>query len=195
MTLRNSDLQSVSDLDSICNSCDVFSTKMIKGRWVDERLFIWRILSNNSSGWILGICLFRCWTREGQLKIHFVESWSRILFPTYVITPGLFPLQITSLANNKNIKCMLVTAKGVCLMLTMCEIALNPKYKYNLPCTCQDFLVSKITIFSYYEIRFTYNYRKRGFVNVDADTDNDNHFFNRQWQTCEFGPVRVAVNY
>ena len=44
-----------------------------------------------------------------------------------------FPLQITFLANNKNIKRMLVTAKGVCLMLTMCEIALNPKYKYNLP--------------------------------------------------------------
>ena len=29
-------------------------------------------------------------------------------------------------------RAMLVTAKGVCLMLTMCEIALNPKYKYNL---------------------------------------------------------------
>ena len=61
-------------------------------------------------------------------------SWGKVdlVLLQILMTSGLFPLYITSLANNKNIKCMLVTAKGVCLMLTMCEIALNPKYKYNL---------------------------------------------------------------
>ena len=57
-------------------------------------------------------------------------------------------------------------------------------------------MVSKITIFSYYEIRSTYNYRKRGLVNVDADTPTMTTIFLIDSDTLvNFDSVREAVNY
>ena len=57
-------------------------------------------------------------------------------------------------------------------------------------------MVSKITIFSYYEIRSTYNYRKRGLVNVDADTPTMTTIFLIDIdRPVNSDPVRDAVNY